>query len=320
VYAFGVSVVSAETWLSQRERRAALVATVCVAIAFVATAIAPLSILLVGPIVLGVPHVVSDVRYLVARPRLHTRWPLWILVGVPLVACFFGGGVRAGLVATAGALVAARGPFALRALCVATCGALFAIAWRVGPIADLAFAHLHNFLAVGIWWAWRRREQRVHAIPLAAFAIGCGALLFGVAAPSIAGYPFAIGVGLVPTELATLGGRIVALYAFAQLMHYAVWLRLVPNEDREDAATRSWRDAARALRADIGPWVLAMATLGALGFAAYAFVDLVAARTAYLNAAVFHGHLELAACALLFVEGRARADESLPRFRSIEST
>ena len=329
MYAFGVSVVSAETWfaplervrrvvlatvariapafVAQREPRVALYAAVLLVAAFAATSIAPLWLLLLGPIVLGVPHVVSDVRYLVARPRLHARWPVVVFVGVPLVGCFFGGGVRAGLVATCGALVVARGRAVVRALGVAIAVALFAVAWRIGDIADLAFAHLHNFVAVGLWWAWRRRDGKLHAIPLTLFAFGCALLLFGIAAPDIATMPYEVGTGMVPLEIATFGGRLVALYAFAQAMHYTVWLRLIPEEDRDRPTPRTWAASFRALRTDVGPWVLGAAALGALGFGVYALVNLVAARDAYLNAAIFHGHLEIAAGALLLVERRLPA-------------
>lgn len=334
MYAFGVTVVSAETWfgpldrvrramlamvarvgpsfVAKREPRVALYACMLLAVAFAATALAPMWLLLLGPIVLGVPHVVSDMRYLVARPRLHTRWPVWVFVGLPLVACFFGGGVRAGLVATCGALVVARGALLVRATGIAIAVALFALVSRAPDVADLAFAHLHNFVAVGLWWAWRRREGKLHLLPLALFAFGCALLLFGVAAPDIRALPYEIGVGLVPLEIATFGGRLVALYAFAQAMHYTVWLRLIPEEDRDRPTPRTWAASFRALRGDVGPWILGAAALGAIGFGVYAIVNLVAARDAYLNAAIFHGHLEIAACALLFVERRLPVRCSAP--------
>ena len=124
------------------ELRVAIIATAAIVLALVATATAPLWLLLAGPIVLGVPHVLGDVRYLVMRPALHKRWALWLLVGVPLVWCFFGGGVRAGLLATCGALVAARGRLAVRALGIAVALALLVVVVFVGRIADLAFVYI----------------------------------------------------------------------------------------------------------------------------------------------------------------------------------
>ena len=294
------------------ELRVAVIATGAIVLALAATASVPLWLLLAGPIVLGVPHVLGDVRYLVMRPALHKRWALWLLVGVPLVWCFFGGGMRAGLLATCGALVAARGRVAVRALGIAVALALLLVVVFVGRIADLAFAHLHNFIAIAIWWAWswRRRTTRLHWIPLAVFVGGCALLLAGFAEPRIAAFPYTAGAALVPLELATLGGRIVALYAFAQAVHYAVWLRLVPEEERSAATVERPRGAAHAWREltrDLGPWILAGGALAAVGFAAYAVIDVVVARDTYLRLAIFHGHLELAAVALLFVERRLPA-------------
>jgi hypothetical protein len=290
--------------VARREPRVALIATVSIAIAFALTAVAPLALLLAGPIVLGVPHVLADVRYLVARPGLHRRWTLWIAVGAPLVWCACGGGVRAGLVATSGALLVARGRPLVRAAGIAIAAALFALASRAGPVADLVFAHLHNFVAVALYCVWRRRTGKLHWVPLAAFAALSIALVAGAATPNVLSFPYDVGMGLVPMDLAWMGGRLAALYAFAQAVHYAVWLRLVPEEDRARPTPRSFVATWRALVGDVGFVTLVACALAAIVFAAWAFVDVLDARAAYLRAAIFHGHLEIAAGALLLVEGR----------------
>jgi hypothetical protein len=290
--------------VGRREPRVAFFGTLLIALGFLLTAIAPLWLLLVGPIILGVPHVVSDVRYLVARPKLHRRWPLWLLIGIPLAGCAVGFGVRAGLVAVCGALLGARGRVWIRALGIASALALLAVVWKDPRFADLVFAHLHNFIAVAMFIAWRRREGKLHWFPIAAFAFGAALLLFGVAEPSIARFPYTVGVGLVPRELATIGGRVVALYAFAQAVHYTMWLRLIPEEDRQRPTPRTFASTFRALAGDLGPWVLGAAMVAAIGFAVYALFDLASARNRYLELAIFHGHLEIAAGALLFVERR----------------
>jgi hypothetical protein len=110
-------------------------------------------------------------------------------------------------------------------------------------------------------------------------------------------------LGAFGEQLYGFGGRLVALYAFAQAVHYTIWLRLVPEEDRAQPTPRPFAASLRALVADLGPWVCALAACGTVAFAAYALVDVFAARDAYLRFAIFHGHMELAAAALLFVEG-----------------
>lgn len=288
--------------VARREPRVALFGTLLIAVGFLLTVLAPRTLLLVSPIVLGVPHVVSDLRYLVARPELHKRWPLWIVIGLPLAWCMVGGGMRAGILATAGALAFARGNRLVRALGIAACGALFAVASWAGWTADLVFAHAHNFVGVALWWVWRKRSGKLHWLPLAAFALGTTLLLLGVAEPDTSDYPWSIGDGLVPDALYEYGGRLVGLYAFAQAVHYTVWVRLIPEEDRERPTPRTFASSFRALVGDLGPWVVLAAALTFAGFAVYAFVDLVVARDTYLRFAIFHGHLELAAGALLLVE------------------
>jgi MFS family permease len=288
----------------EREPRVAVMGAALIALGFVLTAIAPLWLLLIGPLVLGVPHVIADVRYLVARPGLHKRWPLWILAFGPLVWCAAGGGVRAGLVATIGALLVARASIWVRAAGVCFAAGILIYVWPHAPMADLVFAHLHNFIAVGLWWSWRKRARLLHLLPLAAFVLGAALLVMGVAAPDISRFPYSVGAGLVPLELFTFGPRLVALYAFAQAVHYTVWLRLIPEEARERSAPRGFASSVRALVADVNPWLLGAMLLAMVGFAVYGAVDVVAARDKYLYFAIFHGHLELAAIALLFVEKR----------------
>ncbi len=184
------------------------------------------------------------------------------------------------------------------------CALLLVLASRVGPVVDLAFAHLHNFAAVAIWLAWRRRIGRLHLIPLALFATCALLLVLGVATPDVAGYPYDVGDAMAPAGWGAIGARLIALFAFAQAVHYSVWLRLVPEDDRERPTPRPWGASFRALLVDVGPWLVATSVVAAVGLAAYALSDLVAARALYLRAVVFHGYLEIAALGLLFVERR----------------
>jgi hypothetical protein len=88
------------------------------------------------------------------------------------------------------------------------------------------------------------------------------------------------------------------LYAFAQAVHYGVWLRLVPEDDRPRATPRSFRASYLALRDELGSLLLAAFALASVGLAIWAVADLVEARAGYLRFARFHGMLELTAIAL----------------------
>ena len=60
-------------WIRDRHVRAGLHGPSVVVVSLLLAVVAPLYLLAVGPLVLGVPHLLADVRYLVVRPRLHRR-------------------------------------------------------------------------------------------------------------------------------------------------------------------------------------------------------------------------------------------------------
>jgi hypothetical protein len=201
-------------------------------------------------------------------------------------------------------------PLGRRLGVAAIAGLLLVLASTHRHALDLAFAHAHNLVALALWWAWRPRARRVHAIPLALFGAASIAVLSGALAP-LATFAQA-GPGSWAAHVATLapfatpavGIRLVLLFAFAQSVHYGVWLRLVPEEDRPRQAPRPFASSFRALRDDLGLVVLVIAVALAVLLAAWAALDVAAARAGYLRFANFHGQLELAAAALFALEGR----------------
>jgi hypothetical protein len=297
----------------ERERRVAVVGSLLMITALLSTSALPMGFLALGPLVWGVPHIVSDLRYLVARPGYHRRG--WVLVAMMggIVAAGVGYGVRGGLAGAAGALVVARATRTRRAIGLAVVLALFALAVWAGPMADLVFAHGHNLVGVMIWWAWRPRGTRLHWITLALFVGGCALILAGALAPLATftgGFdapwtkltPESLAWGLSPWPWGVMSMRLLVLYAFAQSVHYVVWLRLVPEDDRERATPRSFAQSYRALSADVGAIVIWAALFAALGFAVWAAFNVGQARNGYIQTAFFHGYLELAAATLLWAE------------------
>jgi hypothetical protein len=178
-------------------------------------------------------------------------------------------------------------------------------------------------VTVALWWRWRGRRDRLHLAPLALFAAAALALL-AVDAPAIASHgglgavllrtsiaPLA--AGLAPGLAPALGARVVVLFAFAQAVHYGVWLRLVPEDDRAQPTPRTFRKTFRALRADLSLPLLVVALLGALAVGAWAAHDLIAARAGYARFSWSHGYLELAAAALVLLERGGRVAGAPPR-------
>jgi hypothetical protein len=303
--------------IARRELRVAAGGAFAVITALLGTLLVPFWLLALGPILLGIPHLVADLRYLVIRAGWRYRPALWWGCGLPILAAGVGGGVAVGLTAGAGALVAARGSSRRRAAGLVVVGALVAVAAWAGAVADLVMAHAHNLIAIGLWWAWRRRTGRLHWIPMGLFIAGALLLAAGPidplvsAAGALGRAPRGQGLALNAAWLARgLDGawvlRLVLLFAFAQSVHYVVWLRLVPDEDRERETPRTFSSSLRVLSAELGRGPMAIILLLCLALAGWAIVDLFGARIGYLRLATFHGYVEVAAAALLFMEGRPR--------------
>jgi hypothetical protein len=299
-----------------RELRVAVLGLAIVGFALLTTVLAPLWMLALGPIVLGVPHLLADLRYCVVRPGWHRERALWLTAGIPLVALGFGAPLELGFVGVAASALVLAGRDGSRAhsmrlrlrVVVGVALGLAVITHALGSTADLIFAHAHNFIAVAMWALWRRRESRLHALVLASFVLASACLMLGagdfawtnaLAGSLPAGLDASTHVdSLAPDLSQSWALRLVMLYAFAQAVHYGVWLRLVPEDDRPRETPRSFRATYLALRDELGSVLLAAFALASVGLAIWACVDLVEARTGYLRFARFHGMLELTAIAL----------------------
>lgn len=300
---------------ADRHRRVAWLGVASVTSAFLLTLTVPLWSLALGPVLLGVPHLLSEVRYLVVRPGLHRRPALVALSAGPLLATCLGASPAVGLLAVLPPLVGARGPWRRKLPLLAGWAALCGLALAAPFGFQLAFLHAHNALAVALWWwAWSPQRSRPWGVPLLVAACTT-ALLLGAAEPvlsalgtwtapatgtSFGEFVEALAPGLPPVA----GLRLVLTFAFLQSVHYAVWLRLIPEEDRPRAAPRPWRATWRALVEDFGPLPLGGLVLLALGVAAWGALSLPEARLGYLRLAAFHGYLECAVAARWLVEGR----------------
>mgnify|MGYP000860188982 FL=1 len=298
------------------ELRVALRGSVAVLLALVGSLTLPLWILAVGPLVLGVPHLLADVRYLVARKGHQRSRRLVIGVGLPLLVCGLGGGMPAGLCAMLGALLLGEGD-TVRKLIGVLLVSTIAATGLIGHsfyVHELLLAHLHNPIGVVLWLLWRPRQERLHLIPLLLYVacgvlIGLGALLPPAFALTLAPQSADSALDFMRDTLApgfsqTWGTRLLLLYCYAQMVHYSVWLQLVPEEDRHRPTPRSFRDSLRALRADLSLWLLVPALLIMLGLLIWGFADVWASRIAYFRLALFHGYLELCALCLWFAAGR----------------
>ncbi|MGV3621100.1 MAG: hypothetical protein ACO1OB_09805 [Archangium sp.] len=311
----------AEPWFgslyADRERRVQWMAVFSIVTSFTVTLVAPLWLLALGPVILGVPHLVADARYLVIQPGLHTRGALVWLAAIPLIALGFGAPPFVGLLAIVPLVLVAKGSPRRKAIAL--------IAWVAMSVAALlwetpfllAFLHLHNVIALAWWWTWQPRSRRSLLLPALVIA-ALAFLLLGGAEPVLSFFD-AWSAPLSRTSFgefvnsnapgleATVGLRLVLTFAFLQSLHYAVWLRLVPEDARARPAPRPFRESWSALVRDFGLPALAFCIVLAVFIAVWGVFDLSAARYGYLRLAAFHGYLELAVAAWFLVEGRRPA-------------
>lgn len=298
--------------VGDREARVAVVASSAVLLSFLLALLAPLALLALGPILLGVPHLLADMRYCIVRAGWPRRRVLWI-VALPVLAVGLGASVVVGLVGVALVVLASAASVRRRITGLAIVGALLVIGLLVGRWFDVTVAHLHNVVAVVLWLRWRERQRRWHLVPLA-LVVACSLVLVAWPGPlglhwlAPASVPLRDHLALLAPGLPqALAVSLVVSFAFMQAVHYGLWLRVVPEEDRERATPRSFRASLRALDHDLGRLVVRITLVAALMLAGWAILDLHAARLGYLRFARFHAVLELCVLALVWTEGRTVA-------------
>ncbi len=134
------------------------------AVALTLTVVAPVWLLLFAPLLLGVPHIFADIRYLILRPptrveRIAMLGVITPLVGMTIFRVLFIAGVLSvprievlfGILSLSAAVVLARGRTRLQLALVAAIAGITMIG-----MVSLGMAHLHNFVAFALWVAWSR--------------------------------------------------------------------------------------------------------------------------------------------------------------------
>jgi hypothetical protein len=299
-----------------RARRVQVGAAIGLAVSFVLALRAPLFALWLGAAFLGVPHVVAGVRHVavkrsVERPTLALV-ALAALVGIAQIAGFGEAGDVAGrafvVIFGAAALVelaAARARAVVTAALAAAIVACVAMGVARPTIALLALAHVH---AVGsIAYAAvvaRRRGVSLAPIVAVAIAVAVVALLGGLdtlyparlVAPRSAATSIALEAAGASLDGASSIGfrRALFLYAFGQSLHFAMWLRVVPEVDRDSPVPWTFRRALVAMRADFGRFAVPLLA-GCAASIPLLVIGGGVARETYFALTYFHFGLEAAA-------------------------
>jgi hypothetical protein len=306
----------------ERELRLGAVMLGSIVVAFSLSVWATLPLLALAPVLLGIPHVASDVRYLLARPEPALRLPVR---AVAPVLALFAASLLLGLCQVP-RLAAAAGGLAVLWAGLATASsrrarALFLALGLVALLAALArpaaagmvIAQGHNLVAVTLAGWLARRQLASGWLAAALIGVGVAALLSGACddflatpAAGTAAIPWAetawqqTVAAVTPSGLdPVLARRWVALFAFAQALHYSAWIHVVPDALRASARPVSFRRSYLLLRADLGPALARAVVILSVALPIAACLSFDGARGAYLGLSVFHAYLELAAVAVL---------------------
>jgi hypothetical protein len=327
VFASALGIPALRSVLLAKERRIPALLGVHAVAALTLAILAPSVLLVWGPLLLGVPHLLSDLRFLVLRPAFEARARVLLLGGSAVLVALrvaeelgLRGAARgepllAGAWLMGACFVASPGRRGARfgvALSVAFALTVCARQWPWGT--RLVLAHGHNLVALALWvWGFSRRGIRATKLALT-FLLAAVALVvsplawlgfeYGLRESSglhslTAADSLAPGVRDVPLALG-----IVASFAFLQSLHYAVWLHAIPQEETRGDATLSFRMSLRQLSRELGQGGLALAALLVVALPLGALVGTPrSAKDLYLSLSSFHAYLELAAALTLFVSG-----------------
>lgn len=279
-------------------------------VAFLLAAFDPYKMLLFSPIILGAPHALSDIWYLLVKEtdlQRRVRIVLAIVSSAILFSALLAlAGIQIPGIVDSLLLITLLGlPLALSssirspALLLPWAFVLliaFLLLDSSFPLRAL-IAHLHNLVALLFLFALAQSRWQFRGVFLAGGVIA-GLTCVGILVSILSGGVFLSGfnetewspfLSLAFGNIGGIAGAFLFSYAFLQLMHFAVWIGFIPGLKRD----LSFATVSRALGFGI-PF------LGAIIFVALtsagpiaAVVDPLQARQAYLTLVSFHGWMEI---------------------------
>jgi hypothetical protein len=279
---------------------------------------APLLASVVGLMVLGILHNVFELRYVLARWRgsFTGTFRVTVLALVTAIAAtrLTGGSaparrveVVAGFaILAAGMAYGARRRRVLAAVGLPMVALAGAWAWTHLDLYFVAVTYLHNLVPFVFLWDWSSRALRGAArnafrLVQAAWLLVVPALLLGgvLPVPSLASQEVSF-AGPLSAHVATVAppawrgpeaARLLAVFAFLQVLHYAFWCAFLPRHAVDVQPSPRDRATRVALWAAVGAVV-----------AVFAFGYLTAwtsTKMAYTSLASYHAYVEYAVLALV---------------------
>ncbi len=295
--------------------------------------------LVLGPLVYGVAHLASSLRYVhhgllpdLVRHQpdrrtvwvgvgglvgAYTAWKLARLFRLPVLADseWQGAGMAEALFLVSATVLVAllyRVPARTWLPAVLIVGPVTVGLWSApwSTIGLLAVAH--NFVGF-LYWQQQARTRRERSVALLCFAVLVG-LTAGVTFGGFDGLraPFDLPSGHYGVSIDALGRmlwrdatpelqrNLVSAFALGQTTHYFVWLKALPDQTHRHPVPTTYRQSVRLLGQDFGrPLTLAILVAVPLATMLWLALGLETGRKVYFAVAGFHGFLELAALGLM---------------------
>jgi general stress protein CsbA len=326
-------------WFLDRPSRLLLLFSLAAGLALGFSLAFPLWVLLLGPLVYGVPHVFSSIRYFhhsVSKnasdsERFKMFHVLITLLGAVFIYRLFitadyfhlslpsmsewAGSTYIELIALALTLALASRIYripvkqVLRGVLFSTpliVGFWFSPAWTIG-----ALVLIHNFVAFFYWMIVSDFGERKVAVIAFAATFLITVLIFAGIFDGFT-HPAYI-LDLAQLSVVDTGKLIVpwssseklflhacVAFAFGQSLHYFVWLKAIPDQHHYQKIPTSFRQSLALLREDFG-YTLASAliALSVGSILFWSFLSFQKARLIYFCLASYHGYLELAGLMLI---------------------
>lgn len=317
-----------------RSRTVTLLMLAAVAASLLVSTAAPMATAVVGLILFGVLHNLLEIRYVVGRfSSLLTPPFLYLLatlVGAVAVSRLLSGvapgPARLAEIVLGYAILAAAAQHGLDGRRRVTAWVLLALGAAVSLAFPayhfLALTHLHNLVPLFFLWDWSRRiasprgRRAFRAVQVLWAVVVPVVLLAGLVPWALSAHPgmvsSVVGDGqsflasvTPPGAAGPIAVRVLVVFAFAQTMHYVVWVALLP---------RVAPDASAAFEARVpwatGPRLWAAGFVAAAVFAVLFGVDFDQGKTLYAALASCTTYLELPVLLVLLAGGAPTAGGS----------
>jgi hypothetical protein len=315
-------------------RRALVTYTVAIAAALMLALFVPLEVAVYGVLLVGIGHLVFEVRYVLGHYAgiLHGGF----LVGVNLVLVVIVAGrllwpganaqrLEMTLVFAMLAVAAVRWvpDLRARAATVIALGLLAGFAFTHTDVWFVVQAHLHNLVPVLFLWGWsgvalrHRRHRRWFRALTLAWVLAIPALLLSgwfdgrlvdptMSATWSTAAPAGVMGSIVPGSIAAgsaIAARLLAVFAFAQLLHYVTWCWFLPRYGGPSEPGFVASPAGRWLHGWRVVVVVGSLMAVVLGLA---YVDYRQGRTFYTALGAYHAYLEFPVLIALLAGARPR--------------